>query len=88
MLYNVNEADGIRKQTVYAPRGSGQSALAYPKPTRVKLSCLKSGVEFSLSRYTAWEISMLVLGGKGELMLIHGGVKNNYEHKYSSHELI
>ena len=35
VLYNVNEADGIRKQTVYAPRGSGQGALAYPKPTRV-----------------------------------------------------
>ena len=35
---------------------------------------------FSLSRYTAWEISMLVLSGKGELRLIHGGVKNNYEH--------
>ena len=34
---------------------------------------------FSLSRYTAWEISMLVLSGKGELMLIHGGVQNNYE---------
>ena len=23
---------------------------------------------------------MLVLSGKGELMLIHGGIKNNYEH--------
>ena len=34
---------------------------------------------FSLSRYTAWEISMLVLSGKGELTLIHGGVENNYE---------
>ena len=35
---------------------------------------------FSLSRFSAWEISMLVLSGKGELMLIHGGIKNNYKH--------
>ena len=38
VLYNVNDADGIRKQTVYAPRGLGQGALAYPRPTQVCLN--------------------------------------------------
>ena len=28
VLYNVNDADGIRKQTVHAPRGLGHGALA------------------------------------------------------------
>ena len=35
VLYNVSDADGIRKQTVYAPRGLGQGALA--------LVCLSAG---------------------------------------------
>ena len=30
---------------------------------------------------------MLVLSGTVELMVMHGGVKNNYEHNSSSHEL-
>ena len=31
VLYDVNDADLIRKQTVYAPGGLGQGALAYPQ---------------------------------------------------------
>ena len=51
VLYNVNDADGIRKQTVYAPGGLGQGALAYPQawltPGQLKFvwTC-----NFSLSR--------------------------------------
>ena len=38
VLYNVNDADGIRKQIVFAPGGLGQGALAYPRPTQVCLN--------------------------------------------------
>ena len=38
VLYNVNDANGIRKQTVYAPGGLGKGVLAYPRPTQVCLN--------------------------------------------------
>ena len=79
MLYNVNDADGIRKQTVYAPGGLGQGALAYPQVNSslfecVTLVCL--GRQHGKSVMTC----MLVLSGRVELMVMHGGVKNNYDH--------
>ena len=79
MLYIVNDADGIRKQTVYAPRGLGQGALAYPQANS---SLFEHVTLVYLGRWHGKSVMMcmLVLSGRVELMVVHGGVKNNCEH--------
>ena len=79
MLYNVNHADGIRKQTVYAPRELGQGTLGLPQAN----SSLFERVTFVyVGRWHGKSVMtcILVLSGRVELMVMHGGVKNNYEH--------
>ena len=79
MLYIVNDADGIRKQTVYAPRGLGQGTLAYPQANS---SLFEHVTLVYLGRWHGKSVMMcmLVLSGRVELMVLHDGVKNNCEH--------
>ena len=70
VLYNVNDADGIRKQTVYASRGLGQGALAYPSLFE-PVTLVYLGRQHGKSVMTC----MLVLSGRMKFMVMHGGVK-------------
>ena len=79
MLYNANDADGIRKHTVYAPRGLGQGAFGLLQANSSlfePVTLVSPGRQHGKSVMTC----VLVLSGKMELMVMHGGVKNNYKH--------
>ena len=79
MLYNVNDADGIRKETVYASMGIRPRRFGLPQ---AKSSLFERVTLVYLGRWHGKSVMtcMLVLSGRVELMVMHGGVKNNYEH--------
>ena len=79
MLYNVNDADGIREQTVYAPKRIRPRRFGLPQANS---SLLEHVTLVYLGRWHGKSVMtcMLVLSGRVEFMVMHGRVKNNYEH--------